>query len=84
MSLLERTFPKKPQIQTLTFISKPRAFSGPASSGFPVEKPPVVVQVHVTGAPGGTSGYGMFWRQLTQSRGEAVYFHSGDFPKRGT
>lgn len=81
MSLWERMFPKKTQIQTLTFISKLLAFSELASSGFPVEKPLVVVQVRVTGAPGGTSGYSMFWRQLTQSRGEGaeggVYFHRG-------
>lgn len=53
-------FSKKTQIQTLIFIWNPLAFSEPAFSGFPVRKPPAVVQVHVTGAPGGTSGYGMF------------------------
>lgn len=36
-------------------------------------------------APGGTSGYGMFWRQLAQRREEGgevgVYFHRGWSPK---
>lgn len=78
MSLLECLFTETTPVQTFMFIPKPPAFSEPPSSGFPVEKPPAIVQVLVTGARGGTSRYGMFWRQLTHSTGEGgVDFHSG-------
>lgn len=77
-------FPRRPKFK---YLSQNSGFLRTGLLSFPVEKPSAVVQVHITGAPWGTSGYSMFWRWLTQSRGkggEGVFISTvANFPNEG-